>query len=170
MFKEKPTFEEAVALLADNPTPTFLATHFAIFHAGLQDLAARVANLEHGQLEATFKTAALESTSNAAVAKLNSVEGEHTSNKKRLDAMEARPIADGKKLDAIETRVRTVEGAVGSAGYKTALAQPIDHSHDPAPKTGFAPFTHQPAEPTHISPLNGEQGGPSQNPSHAVGV
>lgn len=144
MSKDKPTFEDAVALLADRPTPTFLASNAAIFYAGLNDLAERVANLEHGQLEATFRTTQLEDASNATVTKLNAVETEHTDNKKRLDALEGKPVADTKRLDTMETRLRTVEGAVGSAGYKTALAKPVEDR--PEIKSPFTGFTAKPVE------------------------
>ena len=123
MSKDKPTFEDAVALLADKPTPHFLAQNSLIFYTGLQDLAARIANLEHSALEATFRLAALEDAHNTTAATVTAIQGEHTEQKKRLDAIEAKPAVNDRKLADLETRVRTVEGAVGSAGYKTALAK-----------------------------------------------
>jgi hypothetical protein len=148
MSKEKPTFEEAVALLADKPTPDFIARNSVALHAGLVDLRDRVANLEHRALEGIFRVARLEEAHNASIDRLNTIETQHTEYKKRVAAVEAAPDINTKKTEALETRVRTVEGAVGSAGYKDALAKP-----------------NKP-----ISPLPGEQGGPSQNPSHTTGV
>jgi hypothetical protein len=136
MSKDKPTFEDAVALLADKPTPSFLAQNSLLFYTGLIDLRDRVANLEHLALEATFKIAALEGASNATVDRVNTIEAQHTEYKKRVEVVEQAPAVNDKKIEALETRVRTVEGAVGSTGYKTALAKP-DEAKPATPQTGF---------------------------------
>jgi hypothetical protein len=133
MSKDKPTFEDAVALLADKPTPHFLAQNSTIFYAGLVDLQNRVANLEHSSLEATFRLTNLEDAHNTTAATVTAIEQEHADNKRRLDAIEAKPVVNDKKLADLETRVRTVEGAVGSAGYKTALAKPDKPALTPEP-------------------------------------
>lgn len=163
----KPTFEDAVLLLADKPTPAFIAANATILYAGLNDLAARVANLEHASLEATFRTAALEDVSNASVTKLNAIEAERTKEAQRLDAVEKAPAANDKRLSDIDTRVRTVEGAVGSANYNTTLNKPNDIK-----PSDVKPSDIKPGDPANksISPLPGSQGGPSQNPSHTTGV
>jgi len=140
---DKPTFEQAVNLLANKPTPTFLALNADVFYNGMLDLAARVANLEHASLESTFRTTALEGVSNDTVTKLGAIEGEHTAYKKRVEAVEQAPAVNAKKIDDLNTRVRTVEGAVGSANIKKA--GPIEPIKTVAPTPPIIPSAPGPA-------------------------
>ena len=114
----KPTFEDAVALLANRPSPLFLASQSDLIYAGFMDIANRVANLEHSSLEATFRLSAIEDAHGKTAAKLAAVETDYTDYKKRVVAIGTQPAADKKQLDDMETRLRTVEGAVGSSNFK----------------------------------------------------
>ena len=117
-MSDKQTFEQMVALLADKPSPMYLAQHVGLFYAGLQDLAARVANLEHAALEAGYRLTNLEDASNQTVAKLNAIETQHTEYKKRVEVVEQAPAVNDKKIADLEARIRTCEGAIGSANLK----------------------------------------------------
>jgi septation ring formation regulator EzrA len=151
----KPTFEDAVALLANRPSPLFLASQSDLIYAGFMDIAARVANLEHSALESTFRLSALEDARNKTVDKLNAVEADHIEYKKRVIAIEAAPAADKKQLDDMETRLRTVEGAVGSSNFRGSptdlgkIDKPIEpHKATLAESLGFAHKSETPATPT----------------------
>ena len=70
----------------------------------------------------------------------------------RIAKVEEAPAADGKRLDDLEKRVRTVEGAVGSAGYKAA-------KDAPAPTTFKGPDATAPvADKPASGPIFGQPG------------
>jgi hypothetical protein len=148
MSKEKPTFEDALALLATNPSPSVLLGAQPLIYAGLKDLADRVAVLEHAKLEAEFRLTNLEDVSNKTVNTLAAVEAEHTENKKVIAAVQAAPNANAKKIDDLDKRVRTVEGAVGSSTYKNRLDQPAPLGITPGATPGVSPPFSKPGDVT----------------------
>jgi len=56
--------------------------------------------------------------------RLVALETDRATDRGRLDKIEASPVGDSKRVDDLEKRVRTVEGAVGSAGFKAAKDAP----------------------------------------------
>lgn len=115
-----PIFEDVVALLQSKPNPLSLMQHMDIITAGLADLANRVKNLEHGVLQNAHGVSDLQQKVAAHETVVRSLDADRTTVTGRLDALEKAPIDNTKRLDAVDARIRTVEGAVGSTGFKDA--------------------------------------------------
>jgi hypothetical protein len=120
----KPIFEDLVALLQTKPSPFALAGHIDLITGALVDLGNRVKNLEHASLVAQAGDQRLVDTSAAYETRIAALEGNDKDYKTRITKVETAPAADSKRLDDLEKRVRTVEGAVGSTGFKDAKAAP----------------------------------------------
>jgi len=81
------------------------------------DLAERVANIEFWHLATHERLTAWEERLALAEQAVTSLEADRADAKKRVDAVEKSPAETKERLDAMEKRLRTVEGAVGSAAY-----------------------------------------------------
>lgn len=120
----KPIFEDLVALLQTKPGAYALAGHIDLITGGLVDLANRVKNLEHASLVSAASAQAATDAVAGQKARIDMIEGDNKDYKGRIEKIEAAPAADSKRLDDLEKRIRTVEGAVGSAGFKAAKEAP----------------------------------------------
>jgi len=130
----KPTAEDIVALLQTNPSAWALSGHMDLFAGGLADLVNRVRNLEHRLLENNAIAKAATDANATQEQRLTVLEGDGKDYKARIAKIETAPAENTKRIDDLEKRVRTVEGAVGSASFKAAKEAPAK----PEPFTGPA--------------------------------
>jgi hypothetical protein len=116
------TYEEAVALLANNPNPMTLATQdkINIFREGLLDLANRVSHLEQSYLEAKFRLDGVEARNIDLTNQMNEVRSNYGTYQQRVEVVEKTPNTNSARLDALEPRVRAVEGATGAKNVPPA--------------------------------------------------
>lgn len=152
------TFEQAVALLADKPNPMSLGPQVEVFYQGLLDASQRLQNLEHEFLKLKFQNDSLTDELSKTNIKLGEIEAQHTQYKNRVVAVEQAPHANDKRIDDLDKRVRTVEGAVGSASYKapTAIKPNAAPSNVGTPKP-LGSFTPIPAKSTGFAPASPPQ-------------
>ena len=138
------TLEDISKLLDSNPSPFALAKDMPVFAQGIHDLADRLANLEHANLEAVHRLTLIESRLNDSETRTAGYAKDRDELRKRVDTVEKIPVVSTEKLDAIERRLRQIEGAVGSKNFQApkGIVAP-----DPAAdlKPGF--FSRPPAVP-----------------------
>lgn len=150
----KPIAEDIVAFLQSKPSVIALSQHVDLFAGGFADLVNRVRNLEHASLANAHAAEAVTAQNVAYETRIAALEGNDKEYKTRIAKVEEAPTADGKRLDDLEKRVRTVEGAVGSAGYKAA-------KDAPAPTTFKGPDATAPVAETKPAATGTIFGGPA---------
>ena len=117
-----PIFEDLVAYLQTKPGPTSFLQNMPMIEGALIDLANRVKNLEHSALVSQHAAKTLDDARLDHETRLQSVEADRKVAQTKIAAIEAAPATDTKRLDDMDKRIRTVEGAVGSTGFKAAQA------------------------------------------------
>lgn len=147
----QPTLEDAVTILEGKPSPAEVAKSMDTWTAAARDIRNRLQAIEHAHLEEMHKIARLEERVTAFEGRLISVETDRDVYKQRVDTLEKTPIDNAKRLDDYEKRLRTVEGAVGSASVKPLdpIKAPGASASADAPKPGF----FSPATPPVSAPL-----------------
>lgn len=137
------TFEEAVAILKSTDDPVAISRQIPALADGLADGLARLSAIERGYLEIRSRLHASDGALSDATTRLAAVEKDRDDLRKKFVAAEAAPGEHAKRLDQLDTRVRTVEGAVGSP---PAVVKPATDTHK-APKLGNI-FGAPPLPPT----------------------
>lgn len=115
-----PIFEDLVAFLQQKPNPASFLHNMDMIAGSLADLANRVRNLEHASLEAAHANKMQQDAQADHETRLASVEADRKTAQAKIAAVEAAPLDVKKQLDDMDKRIRTVEGAVGSTGFKAA--------------------------------------------------
>lgn len=137
-------------VLASDVDPKVLA-------AGLEDMRNRLAHAEHTHLRAINASRAQEDRVTQLEQTTSSLEKDRDEFRKQVTTGTQLPIENQKKLTELEARVRTCEGAVGAAPYKTP--KPISPDEHPAydappPKNRPEPFPDPSHPPTTYNPEN----------------
>ncbi len=117
-----PILEDLVAFLQSKPSPAAFLHNMDMITGATVDLANRVKNLEHSALVSQHADKTLDDARLDHETRLQSVEADRKTAQTKIAAIEGAPLDVNKKLDAMDARIRTVEGAVGSTGFKAAQA------------------------------------------------
>jgi chromosome segregation ATPase len=126
-----PILEDVVALLQTKPNPADLPKSMELFTGGIVDLTQRLRNLEYQYLAVEHRLSLMETAVAESKTAVTAMVNERSAYNSRVEAIEKAPLDISKKLEAIETRLRTVEGAVGSTAFAaaknpSAAIKPVD--------------------------------------------
>jgi predicted nuclease with TOPRIM domain len=152
-----PTLEDLARFYAGKPTPTDILRNQDLIAAAFTDLSDRLANLEHNDLQAQHRLGLIETKQAQLETVMAGFATDREEFRTRVDNVEKIPTASKERIDDLETRVRAVEGAVGSKNFtatKPDVALPSPAAGGPAtpspvlppaPKPGFFGGTAAPA-------------------------
>jgi hypothetical protein len=118
------TLEDLATYLEEKPNPADVPSDIGLFTEAIGDLRDRLRNLEYWHVQHAHRLLTLEQTQVDTTNKVAMLEGDQKTYRAKVDALEKAPAANDTKVEDLEKRVRAVEGAVGSTGYKKAVEAP----------------------------------------------